>query len=384
MHQRKSSGITSDHPLPSGEVWWVHIRLSLGIREGVMASYQVLLCRMSDHPLPSEEVWWHQRRCSGFISGPPLPHVRPSLAIRGVAVASEEVWWHHIRSSFASCQTIPCHQKRCGGIRGGVAALYPTSPALCQAIPCLLHKGCQAVQGARHIYGPTSCHCLSRPFMWTTVCVHEVVQAIACHAPAGGLHKVCRAVQGAHNVYICFCRPVSHPYLGHRGHKGVKTSCSGSALFITPEKLLPFPAALLQVDCTREVELCREHIMQGFPSILVFRTRHDDLKTSCHSLSHPYRWTAQKRSSCAGSTSFRASPPSVSSARGMMMCTLEGWVPVCCCHSKGVDMFMRSPTTWSLFQSFPDAHPIAARGEEISDCFLGLAIWEQDAAPSTA
>lgn len=32
-----------------------------------------------------------------------------------------------------------------------------------------------------------------------------------------------------------------------------------------------------KVDCTKEVQLCREHIIQGFPSIRVFRKGHDDV-----------------------------------------------------------------------------------------------------------
>jgi len=32
-----------------------------------------------------------------------------------------------------------------------------------------------------------------------------------------------------------------------------------------------------QVDCTQEAGLCREHIIQGFPSIRVFRKGHDDV-----------------------------------------------------------------------------------------------------------
>ncbi len=32
-----------------------------------------------------------------------------------------------------------------------------------------------------------------------------------------------------------------------------------------------------QVDCTAEMELCRQHYIQGFPSIRVFRKGHDDI-----------------------------------------------------------------------------------------------------------
>ena len=35
----------------------------------------------------------------------------------------------------------------------------------------------------------------------------------------------------------------------------------------------------LQVDCTKEVELCREHLITGFPSIRVFRKGHDEIST---------------------------------------------------------------------------------------------------------
>ena len=35
--------------------------------------------------------------------------------------------------------------------------------------------------------------------------------------------------------------------------------------------------ACLQVDCTKEVELCREHHITGFPSIRVFRKGSDDI-----------------------------------------------------------------------------------------------------------
>ena len=34
-----------------------------------------------------------------------------------------------------------------------------------------------------------------------------------------------------------------------------------------------------QVDCTKEVELCREHLITGFPSIRVFRKGHDEIST---------------------------------------------------------------------------------------------------------
>lgn len=33
----------------------------------------------------------------------------------------------------------------------------------------------------------------------------------------------------------------------------------------------------LQIDCTQEVDLCRQHFIQGFPSIRVFRKGHDDI-----------------------------------------------------------------------------------------------------------
>lgn len=34
-----------------------------------------------------------------------------------------------------------------------------------------------------------------------------------------------------------------------------------------------------KVDCTKEVELCREHLITGFPSIRVFRKGHDEIST---------------------------------------------------------------------------------------------------------
>jgi len=33
----------------------------------------------------------------------------------------------------------------------------------------------------------------------------------------------------------------------------------------------------LQVDCTQESDLCRQHYITGFPSIRVFRKGHDDI-----------------------------------------------------------------------------------------------------------
>lgn len=41
----------------------------------------------------------------------------------------------------------------------------------------------------------------------------------------------------------------------------------------------PCPPApfTLQVDCTVEVDLCRSHFIQGFPSLRVFRKGHDDI-----------------------------------------------------------------------------------------------------------
>jgi hypothetical protein len=41
--------------------------------------------------------------------------------------------------------------------------------------------------------------------------------------------------------------------------------------------LFPVFLCLLQVDCTAEAGLCRQHIIQGFPSIRVFRKGHDDV-----------------------------------------------------------------------------------------------------------
>lgn len=35
--------------------------------------------------------------------------------------------------------------------------------------------------------------------------------------------------------------------------------------------------ANLQVDCTREVEMCREHQIMGFPSVRVYRKGNDDV-----------------------------------------------------------------------------------------------------------
>lgn len=33
----------------------------------------------------------------------------------------------------------------------------------------------------------------------------------------------------------------------------------------------------MQIDCTAEVQLCREHFIQGFPSIRVFRKGSDEV-----------------------------------------------------------------------------------------------------------
>lgn len=39
---------------------------------------------------------------------------------------------------------------------------------------------------------------------------------------------------------------------------------------------------VLQVDCTAEMELCKTHVITGFPSIRVFRRGHDDLYIHGH------------------------------------------------------------------------------------------------------
>lgn len=54
------------------------------------------------------------------------------------------------------------------------------------------------------------------------------------------------------------------------GRADLKRPCS-------PTTLREPPSSLLQVDCTAEVELCRAHFIQGFPSIRVFRKGHDDI-----------------------------------------------------------------------------------------------------------
>lgn len=53
------------------------------------------------------------------------------------------------------------------------------------------------------------------------------------------------------------------------------SACAGARLGRqATEHVLP-----LQVDCTKEVELCREHLITGFPSIRVFRKGHDEIST---------------------------------------------------------------------------------------------------------
>ena len=58
----------------------------------------------------------------------------------------------------------------------------------------------------------------------------------------------------------------------------------------------------LQVDCTKEVELCREHHITGFPSIRVFRKGSDDITVHGIHEHESYRGAGSPRaaaSSCA-------------------------------------------------------------------------------------
>jgi hypothetical protein len=50
--------------------------------------------------------------------------------------------------------------------------------------------------------------------------------------------------------------------------------------------------SLLQVDCTAEVDLCRQHFITAFPSIRVFRRAHDDIYIQGHH-EHEVRRTQQ-------------------------------------------------------------------------------------------
>lgn len=52
----------------------------------------------------------------------------------------------------------------------------------------------------------------------------------------------------------------------------------------------------VQVDCTAEVDMCRQHFITGFPSIRVFRRAHDDIYIQGHHEHEVSRaWAPQHR-----------------------------------------------------------------------------------------
>ena len=84
-----------------------------------------------------------------------------------------------------------------------------------------------------------------------------------------------------HQIPPAPLRPPIFSHLQVPGHGDRAPTC----LNLNPKPHLPqlgppnglTPCIPLQVDCTAEVDVCRQHFIQGFPSIRVFRKGHDDI-----------------------------------------------------------------------------------------------------------
>lgn len=127
-----------------------------------------------------------------------------------------------------------------------------------------------------------------------TICISLTKWALfaldhtACTCPHGqpeaGKHLAAAQVLRKHELSSMPTGPAAHPphvdWLLISSQAREKT---GKCVFVPFQvhPACPGPILLLrahlQVDCTAEVNLCREHFIQGFPSIRVFRKSHDDI-----------------------------------------------------------------------------------------------------------
>lgn len=110
--------------------------------------------------------------------------------------------------------------------------------------------------------------------------------------------------------------------------------------------------SVLQMDCTQEMNLCRSHHIQGFPTIRVFRKGHDEVKNAHGQLEHEsYTGVEQGGSPCRahGTTvnpSLEPTPPHALPLSPLCIAIYRGPHHLCAGGARGVASTAGGSATW--------------------------------------